>query len=81
MGNTTLGQSQRSQDTVLNFIASRGELGVTDAEVGEALGIKESTVRDRRKMLHLQGRIRPTGTRPSNKPGSRIKSTIWEYVP
>ena len=79
MANTSAIESLKSRTAVLRFIASRAD-GVTDAEVGEALGMREWTVRDRRRLLHIQGMIRPVAARSSNKVGSRIKSTVWMAV-
>jgi predicted ArsR family transcriptional regulator len=79
MANRSAIESLRSQTAVLRFIASRAE-GVTDAEVGEALGIKEPTVRDRRRRLHLQGLVRPVSTRSSDRAGAKIKATVWMAV-
>ncbi len=60
---------------VLDFIASRGELGATDGEIQTALGMRGSTQRPRRKELQNAGLIQDSGTiRPS---ASGRAAVVW----
>lgn len=46
---------------VLEFIASRGAFGATDAEVQDALGMNGNTQRPRRRELEAAGHVRASG--------------------
>jgi hypothetical protein len=64
---------------VLYYIRRDAEVGATDDEIEEELGMRHQTVSARRRELVLQGFIKDSGERRQTRSGR--KAIVWVAVP